>query len=97
MPGWSIGYNRCPHHQSTWGDQSYHLMHLFIRTSANTSSFETFYDSEYFILKGGVVHYLSGRQLWLSDQIENRRCSLKAYSAGSPLRTAGRLCKAHVE
>lgn len=30
---------------------------------ANTSSFETFYDSEYFILQGGVVHYLSRRQL----------------------------------
>lgn len=26
-------------------------------------SFETFYGSEYFILKCGVVHYLSGRHL----------------------------------
>lgn len=75
MPNWPTGYNRCPHHHIRQDDDRVTTLGISLlgpvfmyfantnRYSANTSSFETFYGSEYFILKCGVVHYFSWRQL----------------------------------
>lgn len=110
MSSWSTGYKRCPHHHNRQDDHRVTttfgislLGPIFVyfantnRYSANTCSFETFYGSEYFILKCGRGSlFVRETTPSSSDQTENR-CYLKACSACSPLRPAGQLFRTRVE